>query len=97
MFSRSAFVGEKRLIENIFLIIVIFLENKYIKTLLNSNKMLSKTIVGYSMPIPLYRYKINIYDMLTHFVDNILKRAFGLFVFCTQLNCFKYCYITDTI
>ena len=38
----SAFLGEKRLIKNIFLIIVIFLDNKYIKTLLNSNKILSE-------------------------------------------------------
>ena len=41
-FSRSAFVREKRLIKNISLIIVIFLDNKYIKTLLNSNKILSE-------------------------------------------------------
>ena len=38
----SDFLGEKRLIKNIFLIIVIFLDNKYIKTLLNSNKILSE-------------------------------------------------------
>ena len=37
--SRSAFLGEKRLIKNIFLIIEIFLDNKYIKTLLNLNKI----------------------------------------------------------
>ena len=42
MFSRSAFLGEKRLTKNIFLIIVIFLDDKYIKTLLNSNKILSE-------------------------------------------------------
>ena len=43
MFSRSAFLGEKGLIKNIFfLIIVISLDNKYIKTLLNSNKILSE-------------------------------------------------------
>ena len=54
MFSRSAFIGEKWLIKNIFLIIVIFLENKYIKTLLNSNKMLSeifKQISGKNLEI----------------------------------------------
>ena len=54
MFLYSAFVGEKWLIKNIFLIIVIFLENKYIKTLLNSNKMLSenfKQISGIKLEI----------------------------------------------
>ena len=40
--SRSAIPGEKRPIKNIFLIIEIFLDNKYIKTLLNSNKILSE-------------------------------------------------------
>ena len=40
---RSAFIGEKRLIKKyFFLIIEIFLDNKYIKTLLNSNKILSE-------------------------------------------------------
>ena len=43
-YSRSAFLGEKRLIKNIFLIIVIFLDNKYIKTYLNSNKILSENL-----------------------------------------------------
>ena len=43
-YSRSAFLGEKRLIKNIFLIIVMFLDNKYIKTLLNSNKILSEIL-----------------------------------------------------
>ena len=54
MLSLSAFVGEKRLIKNIFLIIVIFLDNKYIKTLLNSNKILSenfKPISGLKLKI----------------------------------------------
>ena len=41
-FSCLATVGEKWLIKNIFIIIVIFLDNKYIKILLNSNKMLSE-------------------------------------------------------
>ena len=41
-YSRSAFLGEKQLIKNIFLIIVIFLDNKYIKTCLNLNKILSE-------------------------------------------------------
>ena len=53
-FSCSAFVGEKRLNKNIFLIIVIFLDNKYIKTLLNSNKILSenfKPISGIKLEI----------------------------------------------
>ena len=42
-YLRSAFLGEKRLIKNIFFIIVIFLHNKYIKTLLNLNKILSES------------------------------------------------------
>ena len=53
-YSRSAFVVEKRLIKNIFLIIVIFLDNKYIKTPLNSNKILSenfKPISGIKLDI----------------------------------------------
>ena len=42
-YLRSAFLGEKRLIKNIFFLsIVIFLDNKYIKTLQNSNKIHSK-------------------------------------------------------
>ena len=32
------------------------------------------TIVGYLMPNPLNTYIVNIYDLLTHFIDNILKR-----------------------
>ena len=38
----SAFLGEKRLIKDIFLIIVIFLDIKYIKTRPYSNKILSQ-------------------------------------------------------
>ena len=53
------------------------------------------TIVGYLMPNALYTYILNIYDLWTYFVDNILKRACALFY--TQLNGFKYCYITVTI
>ena len=45
--------------------------------------------VGNSIPNPLYMV------LQTYFVDNILKWAWALF--CTQLNCFKYCYITVTI
>ena len=41
-YLRSAFLGEKRLIKNIFLIIVIFLDIKYIKTRPYSNKILSQ-------------------------------------------------------
>ena len=41
-YSSSTFLGEKRLIKKIFLIIVIFLDNKYIKTLLYSNKIVSE-------------------------------------------------------
>ena len=54
MFLRSAFLEEKRLIKNIFLIIVTFLGNKYIKTLLNSNKILAenfKPISGIKLEI----------------------------------------------
>ena len=39
---RSVFLGEKRLIKNIFLIIVIFSDIKYIKTRPYSNKILSQ-------------------------------------------------------
>ena len=35
------------------------------------------------------------YDLQTHFVDNLLKQALALFY--TQLNNFKYCYKTVTI
>ena len=31
------------------------------------------TIVGYLMPNSVYTYVLNIYDLLTHFVDNIFK------------------------
>ena len=51
---RSAFFGEKRLIKNIFLIIVIFLDIKYIKTRPYSNKILSqnfKPISGIKLEI----------------------------------------------
>ena len=42
---RLAFLGEKRLIKIFFfLIIVIFLDNKYIKTRLNSNKLLLENL-----------------------------------------------------
>ena len=52
--SSSAFLGEKRLFRIFFLIIVIFLDNKYIKTLLNLNKILSenfKPISGIKLEI----------------------------------------------
>ena len=54
------------------------------------------TIVGYLMPNPLYTYILNIYDFKTHFVDNISEWAYAIF-FGTQLNGFKYCYVTVTI
>ena len=41
--------------------------------------------------IYIYIY-IYIYDLSKHLVDSILKRVWPLF--CTQLNGFKYCYIT---
>ena len=31
------------------------------------------TIVGYSIPNPLYTYISNTYNLITHFVDNDLK------------------------
>ena len=43
----------------------------------------------------LYIY-IKIYDLSTHFVDDIFKQTLVLFFF-TQLNGFKYCYIVVTI
>ena len=43
LFFRVRLLSEKNdLLKIFFLIIVIFLDNKYIKTLLNSNKMLSE-------------------------------------------------------
>ena len=39
------------------------------------------TIVGYLMPNPLYTYTLDIYDLLTHFVGNIFKRAHSLHAF----------------
>ena len=38
------------------------------------------TIEGYLMPNPLYTYILDIYDLSTHFIDNILKWAWGLFL-----------------
>ena len=40
----------------------------------------------------LYIYIEYIYDLGTHFADNILKWAWALF--CIQSNGFKYCYIS---
>ena len=54
LYLRSAFLGEKRLIKNIFLIVVIFLDIKYIKTRPYSNKILSqnfKPISGIKLEI----------------------------------------------
>ena len=36
-------------------------------------------IVGYLMPNTLYKYALSIYDLLTHFVDNIFKRTWADF------------------
>ena len=60
------------------------------------------TIVGYLMLnlvntyiyIYIYIYQIYIYDLWTHFVDNILKQAW---LFCTQLKGFNYWYVAVTI
>ena len=30
-------------------------------------------IVGYLMPNPVYTYRLDIYDLLRHFINNILK------------------------
>ena len=46
------------------------------------------------MPTPLYTYILNIYELYTHFEDNIFKQARGRF-FCSQSNGFKYCYIVS--
>ena len=48
------------------------------------------------MPNPFYRYILNIGFVNKYFVDNIFKWAKDHFV-CTQLNGFKYCYVTLTI
>ena len=49
------------------------------------------TIVGLLMPNLVYMYILNLYDLLTHFVDNTFKEAWAnFFFFCTQLNGFKY-------
>ena len=53
------------------------------------------TIVGYLMPNPLYTYILDIYDLKTVFVDNILKQVRVLS--CTQFNGFKYCYLRKII
>ena len=42
------------------------------------------TIVGYLMPNPFYTYILNIYDLWTHFVDNILKWAWAHFLYPTK-------------
>ena len=48
------------------------------------------TIVGYLMPNPVYAYKI--YDLLTHFVDDIFKRLWPHFL--PTIKWFQYCYVT---
>ena len=53
------------------------------------------TIVGYSMPNPLYTYILNVYMIYEHILSIVLLNKRELF--CTQLNGFKYCYITNTI
>ena len=45
------------------------------------------TIVGYLMANPLHIYVINIYDLLTHIVDNILNKS-------EHTLFFNYCYLT---
>ena len=60
------------------------------------------TLIGYLMPNPLYTYILNIYDLETHFIDNIFKWAwdffkFFFFFFCSQLNGFKYFYLLPII
>ena len=53
-------------------------------------------IVGYSMSNPFYAYIVNIYDLPTHFIDNIFTSARANFL-CTQLNAFKYFYLQPII
>ena len=48
------------------------------------------------MPNPLYKCVLNIYDLKTHLVDNILKIAWVYF-FLSQLNGFKYFYLLPII
>ena len=56
------------------------------------------TIVGYLTPNPFYTYLLNIFVFLTHFVDNISKRAWAIFFFfCRHLNGFKYFYLIRII
>ena len=54
-----------------------------------------QTIGRYLMPNPVYTYILNIYTICNLFIDDILKRAWAFF--CTQLNGFKYYFITITI
>ena len=53
------------------------------------------TSVGYLMPNPLYRYILNIDMICKHILSITFLNNPGLF--CSQLNSFKYCYITVTI
>ena len=54
------------------------------------------TIVGYLMPNSVYTYISNIWLDNLYFVDNVFKQDIISYV-CTQLNDFKYCYVTVTI
>ena len=42
------------------------------------------------MPNPVYTYKLSIFDLQTHFVDNIFNQAWAHL--STELNGFKYSY-----
>ena len=53
-------------------------------------------IVGYLMPNSLYTYTLNIWDLYTHFVDNILNEPKLIFLH-TVFNGFKYFYLTRII
>ena len=53
------------------------------------------TLVGYSMPNPVYTYLLDIYDLLSHFEDNIFKQVWAHF--CSEWTVFRHCYVTGTI
>ena len=49
------------------------------------------SILGYLMSNPINTFIWNIYDLETHFVDNILNESeLIFFFFCIQMNSFKY-------
>ncbi len=77
--SRSAFLGEKRLIKNIFLNYCNIFDNKYIKTLLNSNKILSENFK------PITSIKLEIIDYIFIYID--LAKYSVIILVIPVLNC----------